>query len=176
MERGEGFTLVELLIATLVASMLIAIAAPTANAFFSKAHMKRAYLTLTDSFLLSNRVSVSSGANVVMCPIGTNNQCVDSTDWSKGWLVFVDRDDDRDYGPDDSLMQQYPVVGGDVRLRSTDGRRRIVFQPDGDNAGTNLTFTLCSKHTAATTISLSNLSKARVGLPTPASEQDCLRD
>ena len=63
------------------------------------------------------------------------------------------------------------VVG--VRLHGTVGRPRIVYQPNGGNAGANITFTLCNRRGSrdALALILSNsgrLRSKRAALPAAA--------
>ena len=60
-----------------------------------------------------------------------------------------------------------------MHLRSTAGRTRLVFQPNGGNAGSNVTFTLCDGRGAATatTLVLANDGRLRAGTPTPDAAQ-----
>jgi multidrug efflux system membrane fusion protein len=55
------------------------------------------------------------------------------------------------------------VTEGQVRLRSTTGRTRVVYQGNGGNAGSNLTFTLCDGRGPAQARSLviSNAGRVR---------------
>jgi type IV fimbrial biogenesis protein FimT len=51
-----------------------------------------------------------------------------------------------------------------------------VFQPNGGNAGSNATFTLCDGRGAAraSTVVLANDGRLRRGRPTPAAARACL--
>jgi type IV fimbrial biogenesis protein FimT len=52
-------------------------------------------------------------------------------------------------------------------MRSTEGRKRIVFQAHGGNAGSNVTFTLCDGRgpAKAQTLVLNNQGRMRYGTP-----------
>jgi len=52
-----------------------------------------------------------------------------------------------------------------------------VFQPNGGNAGSNITFTLCDGRGAAqaTTLVLANDGRMRAGTPTPAAAAACVQ-
>jgi type IV fimbrial biogenesis protein FimT len=101
--------------------------------------------------------------------------CADTIDWSGGWLVYADLDGDRAHDPYETTVGRQRRLSGGVRVRSTSGRRQLIFQPSGGNAGSNVTFTLCDSRgwSAATTLVLSNGGNLRQGKPTAAAAQAC---
>ncbi len=64
-----------------------------------------------------------------------------------------------------------------TRLRHAARRPRLVFQPNGGNAGSNVTFTLCDRRGAAkaTTLVLANDGLLRAGTPSAAAAEACLQ-
>ena len=52
----------------------------------------------------------------------------------------------------------------------------MVFQPNGSNAGSNITWTLCDGRgaAAAVTIVVANNGRLRTGTPTAAAAQGCM--
>ena len=68
------------------------------------------------------------------------------------------------------VLRVQPPLRGRVRLRSTAGRVRIVFQGNGGNVGSNVTFTLCDGRGAAQakTLVVANEGRLRDGTPTAA--------
>ena len=67
-------------------------------------------------------------------------------------------------------------LGGTVRLRSTIGRTRLVFQPNGGSAGTNMTFTLCDGRgtSHATALVLNNTGRLRSATPDAGAARACV--
>ena len=61
-----------------------------------------------------------------------------------------------------------PALDG-ARLLSSSGRTRIIFQGNGGNAGSNVTFTLCDGRGAgkAQTLVVSNAGNLRRGVASP---------
>lgn len=174
MKRCRGITLLECLSALLIVAVLFAAAAPIVGGAVEKARMAAVRASLAESVLLAQRTAVASGARSVLCPAGRGAaNCVEGSDWSDGWLAFVDRDGNRAFDTGDTLLHRYTELPGHLRLRSNSGRPRIVFQPEGDNAGSNLTFTLCGRHTEPLSIVLSNFSRVRTEPAAPAAASDC---
>jgi type IV fimbrial biogenesis protein FimT len=172
---SRGFTLIEALIALLVAGVLLAVAVPAWSGALEAAHATSARSVLLDSLTRSISHAALTGSEVVLCP-GDAGGCRNSIDWSGGWIAYADIDGDRRRGANETLLYSQPPLTGRVHLRSTAGRTRLVFQPNGGNAGSNVTFTLCDGRGAARAASrvLANDGRLRNGTPTASAAQACV--
>lgn len=139
---AHGFTLIEALIALAIATVLVGVAVPAWSSASEGAHAGAAQAALVEGLTLAVSHAANTGSEVVVCP-GDSAGCRDSYDWTGGWVAWADIDGDRLRDPNETLLQTHPALGGKVHLRTTTGRRRLVFQPSGGNAGSNVTFTLC---------------------------------
>ena len=174
--RPSGFTLIEAVIALAVAGILVGTAVPAATGALEAAHASSAQAALLASLTRSISHSAIAGSEVVLCP-GDAAGCRDSSDWSAGWIAYADLDGNRSRGANETLLDTAPALAGRVHLRTTAGRKRLVFQPNGGNAGSNVTFTLCDgRGTAkATSLVLANDGRLRAGKPDPAMAEACLQ-
>lgn len=174
--RAHGFTLIEAIVVMLIAAILLVIAVPAWSNAMSAAHNGAARSALAGSLLDAVRRSALSGSEVVMCPDTGTTQCKGSVDWSGGWIVFADLNGNRSRDANEPLVHHAAALEGGVHLRSTAGRTRLVFQPNGGNAGSNVTFTLCDGRgvAQATTVVLGNDGRLRSGKPTLAAAQACM--
>jgi type IV fimbrial biogenesis protein FimT len=149
MNKIRGFTLFELLIVLVLSFVLFGIALPAVSGGMEAARSFDARSSLLASLSTASNRAAVTGARAVLCPSANGTQCADSPDWSAGWIVFLDVDGDREMDAGDLLLQWRAPLDGKARLRSTTGRTRIVFQGNGGNAGSNVTFTLCDGRGAA---------------------------
>ena len=177
MRAAPGFTLIEALVALTIATILLGLAVPALSSASEAVHNGSAQAALASSILGAVTHSASTGAEVVLCP-GDATGCRSTIDWSRGWVAFADIDGDRQRDPADTLLKQVDGLGGDVHLRSTPGRTRLVFQPNGGNAGSNVTFTLCDGRgiEKAATLVLANSGRLRSGTPNEAAALACLAE
>lgn len=177
MRGARGFTLIEALVALVVVFLLLGLGVPALTSASESVHNGSAQAALGGSILGAVSHAASAGSEVVLCP-GDANGCRPTIDWSHGWIAFADIDGDRQRDPGDTLLKQVEALGGDVHLRSTPGRPRLVFQPHGGNAGSNVTFTLCDGRGAekALTLVLANNGRLRRGTPTEAAALACLAE
>ena len=173
--RNAGFTLIEAVIAMSVAGILAGVAIPALRDAAEAGRSGAAKGTLVESWMVSTSHAANAGSEVVLCP-GDAGGCRGGTDWSRGWIAFADLDGDRTRSARETLLKQAPPLGGRVHLRSTAGRTRMVFQPNGSNAGSNITWTLCDGRgpESAVTIVVANNGRVRTGAPTAAAAQACM--
>ena len=173
--RARGFTLIEAVLALAVAAICLGIALPTVTGAISGVHAGAAKSAMVEAFARAMSHSTITGAEVVLCPANAD-ACVDSTDWSGGWIAFADLDGNRSRGPNETLILHQAALTNGVHLRSTSGRRRLVFQPQGGAAaGSNVTFTLCDARGSdyATTLVLSNGGNLHAGQASEAAARNC---
>ena len=143
MKNQTGFTLVETMTACVVAFLLFGVAVPAASSGLEAARAADARAQLLNSLMQAASRASFTGTKAVLCPSADGVLCLNSIDWSRGWIVFMDRNSNQEREPDETLLHQVSALKGEVRLNSTQGRTRIVFQGNGGNAGSNVTFTQC---------------------------------
>ena len=175
MRRNAGFTLIEAVVVASVASILAGIAVPAVQDAAEAARSGAAKGALFESWMSSVAHSANTGSEVVLCP-GDAGGCREGIDWSRGWIAYADIDGNRARSSNETLLKHAEPLGGKVHLRSTVGRTRVVFQPNGGNAGSNITWTLCDGRGAdkAMAIVVSNRGRLRTGTPTAAAAQACM--
>ena len=174
----RGFTLIEATLSLAVAGVVMGIAVPTVTGAVSAAHAGTARSAMVETFSKALTHSTVTGAEVVLCPTAGSDACVDSVDWSGGWIAFADLDGNRSRGPNETLLLRQSAFAHGVHLRGTSGRKRLVFQPQGGAAsGSNVTFTLCDSRGAAkaTTLVLANSGQFRQGKPTFDAARACMQ-
>ena len=171
-----GFTVIEALLALLIAALLLGTAVPAWSAASEAARAAEARTLLQSTLDVAIRHSLVTGSEVVMCP-GDGTGCRDSFDWSGGWVAWADIDGDRRRDPAETLLREAGALSGEVHLRSSTGRRRLVLQPHGGAAaGTNATFTLCDGRGTAKAVALvlANSGRLRSARPAAAAARACM--
>lgn len=170
-----GFTMIEAVIAMAITAVLFAVAVPAWTNARAAVHSGTTRAELEGSLLDAVHHASITATEVVICPSSDAVRCSGGPDWSHGWIVFADLNADRNRDANETLLRQAPPLHGGVRLRSTQGRTRLVIQPNGGNAGSNVTFTLCDGRgpAKATTLVISNSGNMRHGVPTAAAAQSC---
>ena len=144
-----GTTLIELLMTTLVLAVLGTLAAPAFGSLLERGRVQAADQAFVVALHLARETAARSGARTLVCPSADGAHCSGDGRWEAGWVVAIDRD--RDGQPDTT-----PMLRGDrdttngrpqgttrLRLQSSSGRPRVVFQPDGSAGGSNVTLLIC---------------------------------
>lgn len=175
MRHHAGFTLIEVAVALCVIGILAGIAVPAMQDAAEAARSGAAKGQLLESWLTGTSHAAATGTEVVLCP-GDASGCRNNTDWTRGWIAYADLDGNRTRSSNETLLAQIGALEGKVHLRSTSGRVRMVFQPNGGNAGSNITWTICDGRgpAQASTIVVSNAGRLRSGTPTEAAAQACM--
>ena len=178
MKPQTGLTLIELLLVLAVASVLCGLAFPAVSSGLEASRASNARSALLASLVSASNHAAITGVHGVLCPSRDGLECLDTPDWSQGWVVFLDSNASRHLEGGERVLRQQAALEGKVRLRSTVGRTRIVFQGNGGNAGSNATFTLCDGRgpAKARALIMSNTGGLRDGAATAANlEATCPR-
>ncbi len=173
--RTSGFTFLQLIICLAVLGVLLSLALPALHGAVAETHSSSVRTALYDSVVAGGNHATITSTETVVCASSDGQRCSGSKDWSGGWIVFGDRDGNRERGQQETLVRKQQALEHDTRLRSTSGRTRLVFQPLGSNAGSNATFTLCDKRGAgqATSVVLANSGRIRQGRPGTHAASEC---
>ena len=145
MRRSAGFTLIELATTMSVVAILAGIAAPSFAGFIERQRASAAITSLMSHMALARVAAISRNQRAVLCPSSDGVHCEASTDWSQGWMLFVDEDGNRrPDGSDDILRVDLEPTSRHLRVVSTRGREQLRYLPDGRSAGSNLTISICN--------------------------------
>lgn len=146
--RSGGFTLSELMVTLAVLAVTVTIGVPAFAGVVQRAREANAYHLLTASLASARLAAVKNGAPVTVCPSSDGTTCRRDLVWDDGWIFFTDRN--RSGQPPDvaSVLQRVDGPGAGIALRSTRGRHRVRFTPDGWSYGSNLSIRLCREDDA----------------------------
>ncbi len=159
-----GTTLFELSITLSVAAILLTLGIPSLLDFHARRQLQASRVELMSSLQAARMHAVSYGKHVLLCPSDDGEICANGTDWSGGWIVFIDDDRNRERSAGEALLWRGSVDDAQQRISTTRGRTRIRYSPLGTAPGTNLSITLCHRALPQTSSKLivSNAGRARV--------------
>ena len=164
---SRGFTLVELIACVSVLSILTAIAAPSMAALMERQRAAAATNALVTQLAMARMAAISKRGISVLCPSRNGANCDAGSDWSGGWLLFIDRDGNRQ--PDhaqDIISADNTPLSRHLQLRSSAGRSQVRYRPDGSSAGSNLTVSICNrKGVLLSKVVVNNSGRARSERP-----------
>jgi type IV fimbrial biogenesis protein FimT len=136
MERENGFTLLELLVTIVVVSILLATGVPSFMEFIKNNRLSAQANNLVISIQAARSEAVKRGSGAVICASSDQATCSGSDDWTTGWIVFSDMNQNGslDLGGGDCDIDDCIVRTNDSIDKATldgNGTNSIVFQPDG---------------------------------------------
>ncbi len=147
-QRTSGFTLLELLIALTIGSVVLVLAVPSFRAVMDNQRMTTATNEMVMSLNLAKSEAIKRVAYVSVCKSSNGVSCsAAGTSWDDGWLVFANATIANlgtvDAG--DQIIRVYPALRDTLALTpigTVDGF--LSFRPSGTlgTAGANMTGTL----------------------------------
>lgn len=143
MTANRGYTLVELLIVLAIAGILLSIGLPKLATVQQAALGDRVLKTLMGHMALARSEAAKEGRIVTLCPSVDGVSCGDN--WSRGSLLFSDRNADRKLNQDDRVIaiRQGDLPHGSLSWRAFGNRRYLQFTPTGALRYQSGNFTYC---------------------------------
>jgi len=122
----RGLTLIELMITIVIASVLLAIAAPAFQQVVESNRLRTETNKLLTGLNLARSEAVKRNTDVTLCP-GTSDTACDG-DLKDGWVISMEPNDPNE------LVREFDGLGNDYAITGTDGTTvtgAVVFSPDG---------------------------------------------
>jgi type IV fimbrial biogenesis protein FimT len=142
--RTGGLTLIELLIVVAIASILLGIAAPSFSGIIQNSRMTGEFNTLAGHLNYARSEAIKRGRNVIVCKSHDGMNCTTSGDWTEGWIVFPDINDNRSRDNAEPLLtsQQPPGDNISISYGGFPTSNYVLYYSIGTSLG-NGTFTFC---------------------------------
>ena len=104
--RQRGTSLIETLLATAIAAVLSSAAVPAMSDGLAQQRLRAGSSDLFATFNNARAEAIRRGVTVAVA-------AADERDWSAGWKIFVDANDDGEQDPgEDTLVERPPVANG----------------------------------------------------------------
>ncbi|MEP7312674.1 MAG: GspH/FimT family pseudopilin [Pseudomonadota bacterium] len=111
--RAQGMTLIELLTAILVLSILFGLAIPTFREFTSNNRTVAAANDLVTALNLARSEALRRATTTIVCASNNQTDCSGAMNWATGWIAFVDANGN-DMVDANELLQVWSGVQGDM--------------------------------------------------------------
>jgi type IV fimbrial biogenesis protein FimT len=147
-QRDSGYTLVEVLVAMTVVSILAAIAIPSFKYVTTSNRITTQVNRLLGDMQFARAEAIKEGQYVTVCVSSNGTSCTGTTNWHNGWIVFMDTNGD---GARTGGETASPVLRTQTPFNNTDtfvadlGVTRVIFNRLGygnTNAANTATVTL----------------------------------
>lgn len=108
--RQRGISLIEVMLAASIVGVLTSAAVPSMNDVLVQQRLRTGSSDLFASFNLARSEAIRRGSSVVVAP-------TDARDWSSGWKVFADENDNGAQDPNEAMIIERPSVNSGVAIR-----------------------------------------------------------
>jgi type IV fimbrial biogenesis protein FimT len=111
-KQNQGFTLIELVVVIAIIALLTTVALPTFRAFTQNNRSEVTSDLLVSSLNLARSEAFSRKKTVSICGLNeAQSECVNSTDWVHGWVVFEDTSANGLLDPSEIIIKIYNPFG-----------------------------------------------------------------
>jgi type IV fimbrial biogenesis protein FimT len=90
MKKQRGFTLLELLMTLVIASLVMTLAVPSMRDLLQNNRITGQVNEMVTAFNLARMGAIRRGAPVSVCASKDQDNCSGANDWATGWIVFAD--------------------------------------------------------------------------------------
>ena len=180
MRVSAGFTLTELLVVITIVAILMGLGAPSYKYVTVSNRMSAEVNGLLGDMQLARAEAIKTGSSVTVCSSANGTTCSNSTDWSRGWIVFTDPTDLGVVDPDEVILRvQRALHTGDSLVDEGGALSAATFNRAGllsatGMAANGITLTLHDSTSAAKyTRCLWIASQGMITTETPATDTGC---
>jgi len=132
MKATTGFTLVELLVVIMIVSILMGIGVPSFKYVTNSNRLSAEVNGLLGDMQLARTEAIKEGVPVTVCASKDQANCSGQSDWSNGWIAFVDPNNDGVRDPDEVLLRkQNALHAGDTLVDATGTFASATFNRAG---------------------------------------------
>lgn len=147
-KSNTGFTLIEILVTIAIVGIVASFAIPSFNNLIVSNRNTTAANELMANLLLAKSEALKRSSNVTLCPSADQSTCSGSSDYSTGWIVFLDCNDNNstndavaNCGPNNREEIIKVREGFDSMFINNASDTKITFQFSGRTGG-NSTFNI----------------------------------
>lgn len=145
--KNHGFTVIELLITLAVTSILLANALPTFSALIAQERSTILTNTLAGAFAYARSEAVMRQTTIITCQSNNGRECNRSEYWQNGWIIFVDKNRNRQREPEEKLLRVYSLDNNPTEIEFKGSGRGINYYMKHKPIGTaspNGSFLICN--------------------------------
>ena len=119
-----GYTLIELMVTIIIAGILLGIAIPNFTSIISSNRLTTYANELVTSLNFARSEAIKRGLRITLCKSTNGNGCNAINDWSQGWIIFTDKNNNADY--DSSSETLLRVQANSVSAVTMVGNSNVV--------------------------------------------------
>jgi type IV fimbrial biogenesis protein FimT len=128
-------SLIEALVALASTTLLLGLGIPALRDLVVGSRVTSGVNRLVTDLAFARAESLKRASPVVLCESQDRASCTGRSNWSSGWLIYADANDDRDFDAGDTLLRVQAVEPASLFVAFSGsgylGDRYLTYQPDG---------------------------------------------
>ena len=168
-DRQRGFTLVELMVTITLVAILTSLAIPSFGEILRQWRRDSATRGLLTSLQLARTESIRTSRHAIVCPSTNGTSCAASTEWSTGWIAFLDDGggtpanvNNQALDANEPVLKVVSAQAGIASLTSSGGVQLLHFMPNVLMASAPTMFTVTPSGATSST-KVDRITVSRVG-------------
>lgn len=161
----RGFTLIELMVTLALLAVIVSLGVPSFTDTLRAWQRDAATRAFISHLQMARSEAIKSSRQVVICTSADGASCAGDTNWMQGWIVFIDRDIDRTFDADETIIATRGASTGLVRMQTTNNRSNFFFLPSGLMPARQSTLRIEPRGSISleqTAVTISNTGRTRV--------------
>ncbi len=127
----SGVTLIELIVVLAVIAIVAGAGAPAFYRMIADNRLATATNDLVADINFTRSEAIKRNQNVAICARANATTCSnDPADWSNGWLVFVDANNNGTIDNGEAILRRHDAIGNALRLSYNNGTA-LAYDPRG---------------------------------------------
>lgn len=172
MNKNHGFTLIELIVTLAVFAILVAVAAPSFNAFTDSSRRASEVNNLAGALSYARSEAIKRNSTISVCArpstVGAENCSTVANDWKYGWLIFDDTNNNAVLESTETLLRVFGPISAGSTITETTGNATLglTYRGSGFINVANAEFKYCGNRGAvdARAIIISRTGRARLSV------------
>lgn len=166
----SGFTLIELIVTLAVFSILVAVVAPSFNAFTDSSRRASEVNIFSGALSFARSEAIKRNSNISICARTSGAETCSATanDWKNGWIIFEDTNSDGILDAGETLLRLFDPIATNSNITETSGNATLALTYRGSGFVTvaNAEFKYCGNRGAqdARAIIVSKTGRARLSI------------
>lgn len=106
LKRSLGYSLIELMVTLALAGILMGVAVPSFTAVIDSNRLTTDANDLVTAINLARSEAIKRNLRVTLCKSANGSSCNANNNWSQGWIIFTDQNNDATYDSNaDTLLR-----------------------------------------------------------------------
>lgn len=127
----RGFTLIELLTVIAIVAIAASLAAPSMASLIRANRATGEINALSAAIRVAKAEAAKRGGAVQMCASTDGSTCSGSSDWSRGWITFDDKNKNQTLDSDEAIIAKEQAFQAGDSLTGSDSTSAININSEG---------------------------------------------